>query len=142
KRTNSFYDLKCARVAEAIHRREWEQFVWLYTRPYRIDALYELLHNHKLDLDRLWPLVASVWRDSENIRQSSVEWREIWSYPTRRRKLVMSIPERDRLRKLPDKIRIWRGFSHDDAARGFSWTLDRDTACFFSSRFAHGDSAP
>jgi hypothetical protein len=41
--------------------------------------------------------------------------------------------------ELPPVIRIWRGTSHlsfADARRGYSWTTDRDMACWFAVRLA------
>ncbi|MEF8701207.1 MAG: hypothetical protein V5B32_13345 [Candidatus Accumulibacter sp. UW26] len=39
---------------------------------------------------------------------------------------------------LPDVVRVWRGTSHltlADAQKGYSWTTDRDIACWFAMRF-------
>ena len=45
---------------------------------------------------------------------------------------------------LPDAVPIWRGVANCtrvEAAMGYSWTLDRDLACWFAMRFAKpGDS--
>jgi hypothetical protein len=38
---------------------------------------------------------------------------------------------------LPEVVRVWRGthgITPRDAAQGFSWTVDRDIACWFASR--------
>lgn len=40
---------------------------------------------------------------------------------------------------LPDVVTLWRGTSKlaiAEASKGFSWTTDRDTACWFAMRFA------
>jgi len=40
---------------------------------------------------------------------------------------------------LPDTVRVWRGTSHltrKKAQAGYSWTTDRDTACWFAMRHA------
>lgn len=40
---------------------------------------------------------------------------------------------------LPDTVRVWRGTSHlnrKEAQAGYSWTTDRDTACWFAMRGA------
>jgi hypothetical protein len=39
---------------------------------------------------------------------------------------------------LPEVVRVWRGthgITLRDAAQGFSWTVDRDIACWFASRY-------
>jgi len=46
---------------------------------------------------------------------------------------------------LPPTVRAWRGTSyltHKQAARGYSWTLDRDVACWFAMRFAEHNRRP
>jgi hypothetical protein len=142
RRANAEFELKSARVAEAVARQDWDSLVWLYTRPFRMDALYKLIHVHKVPLDRLWPLVASIWTDSENIRRYSEEWREIWSYPTRHRKRVMTTEERARLRNLPQKIEVWRGVRNENGVKGFSWTLNRDIAAWYARRFSRQHEVP
>lgn len=46
---------------------------------------------------------------------------------------------------LPDVVTVWRGtsyLSHAQAARGYSWTTDRDCACWFALRFADRNGRP
>ncbi len=46
---------------------------------------------------------------------------------------------------LPDVVTVWRGTSHlthAEAARGYSWTTDRDCACWFAMRFADRNGRP
>ena len=47
--------------------------------------------------------------------------------------------------EVPDVIRVWRGTSKlnlDEAQQGYSWTNDRDIACWFAMRFADINGAP
>lgn len=47
--------------------------------------------------------------------------------------------------ELPETLTIWRGtsaLSRQKAANGFSWTTDRDTACWFAMRFAKKNGKP
>jgi hypothetical protein len=40
---------------------------------------------------------------------------------------------------LPERVTLWRGTSRlmlDEAVRGYSWTTDKDAACWFAMRFA------
>ena len=44
---------------------------------------------------------------------------------------------------LPDTVTVWRGSSHQsfaDTKTGYSWTTDRNLACWFAMRFAHRGS--
>lgn len=46
---------------------------------------------------------------------------------------------------LPDTVTVWRGSSYlpfDDARTGYSWTTDRDLACWFAMRFAERNGSP
>ncbi len=46
---------------------------------------------------------------------------------------------------LPPVVRVWRGTSaltQAKAARGYSWTTDRDCACWFAYRFAAKNGRP
>lgn len=46
---------------------------------------------------------------------------------------------------LPERVTVWRGTSklkQREAARGYSWSLDRDTACWFAMRFADANGSP
>ena len=47
--------------------------------------------------------------------------------------------------ELPDVVTVWRGSSYlpfDDARTGYSWTTDRDLACWFAMRFADRNGSP
>ena len=47
--------------------------------------------------------------------------------------------------ELPDVVELWRGTSKltiAEAREGYSWTTDRDTACWFAMRFADTNGAP
>lgn len=46
---------------------------------------------------------------------------------------------------MPERLTLWRGtskLSQRDAVRGFSWTLDRNTACWFAMRFIEINGSP
>ncbi len=48
-------------------------------------------------------------------------------------------------RDLPDVVRVWRGTSFltiAEARKGYSWTTDRDVACWFAMRFAEHNGNP
>lgn len=47
--------------------------------------------------------------------------------------------------ELPDVVTVWRGTSYisiEDAQNGYSWTTDRDVACWFAMRFAESNGSP
>ena len=47
--------------------------------------------------------------------------------------------------ELPDMVTVWRGTSYlsfDEAKTGYSWTTDRDMACWFAMRFVEDNGSP
>lgn len=47
--------------------------------------------------------------------------------------------------ELPDVVTVWRGssfLSFDKAKTGYSWSTDRETACWFAMRFADRNGSP
>lgn len=139
KRYNKMYQLKRAEIAESISTENWAKFVFLHERPYRIDALIEVMSEHDVPQEKLWSLIGNVWTDSENIRQNLDEWREIWDGAERGRNAVMNEAEIAALKALPNEITVYRGFAHKDADQGISWTTDRNRALWFAKRFEAGE---
>jgi hypothetical protein len=46
---------------------------------------------------------------------------------------------------MPEVVRVWRGTSYlseKESAKGYSWTTDRDVACWFAMRFADRNKNP
>jgi hypothetical protein len=46
--------------------------------------------------------------------------------------------------ELPDVVTVWRGTcygSQDEAKMGYSWTMDRDVACWFAMRFGGANAS-
>jgi hypothetical protein len=46
---------------------------------------------------------------------------------------------------IPEVVRVWRGTSYlseKESAKGYSWTIDRDIACWFAMRFADRNNNP
>jgi hypothetical protein len=120
----------------AFEQKDWSTYVWLHERAYRLEALLEC-REQSLYGSEFWALAGEVWQDSENIYQYIDIWREIWGNPSRGLKQCMNNAERRALRKLPDKVEVWRGIRHDDpdSISGLSWTRDRDKAIWFAQRF-------
>lgn len=139
-RTNEQYRLKKAEVEKAAQEQNWHRFVFWHERPYRLNALVEVLGKGvKLDPQTYWELVASIWTDSENIYESYGAWVAIWSADVANRKLAMSDEERAYLASLPDTIQVWRGVGHRPAINGMSWTVDEEKARWFAKRYgSHG----
>lgn len=136
---NQNYAFKIEALEDALLNGDWGAFVFLHERPYRVRALMEAIEALGGNMTALWPLVADVWTDSENIHQFGSDWREIWTTRCKFRHRVMQAYERKRLATLPDELSLWRGVSHPDSVQGMSWTLDQAKAEWFARRFAGSD---
>jgi len=124
-------------VAAALDAREWQRYIGLHARPYRLDALVDAIDGGLDDKPALyWEMVSWVWTDSENNYQSLHEWIEIWNSGVPDRHLVMNDDDRATLEALPEVLKVWRGVSCDEAIEGLSWTLDRDKAVWFAQRYS------
>lgn len=142
KRINAMFMHKTEAVAKAIEEGRWSSMLFLHERPYRLDALEEILYTHEIDDPEIvWPLVGNVWTDSENINQNLEQWREVWDSPIPRRfELVMDEDERAALAALPETFEIYRGMGDEAAIEGMSWTTNKAKAEWFAHRFSGLDS--
>jgi hypothetical protein len=136
KMANELYARKTALVDEAIEQQDWHGFVALHERPYRVEALQELIDVYGVSAKHLWPVVGYVWSDTESVQSNFQAWRTIWSTNSPDKVLVMDNEEREGFESLPERLIIWRGVNHQDAVRSYSWTLDRAKAVWFAQRFA------
>jgi hypothetical protein len=137
KHLNKFFAHKKERLERSITDHDWNSFVFLHERPYRVDALEEVMFRYEVeDPNIIWPLVRSVWIDSENIHQNFDRWRDIWENgPPRRSIKCMEATERHALNALPKEFKVYRGVAHVEASRGMSWTTNREKALWFARRF-------
>jgi len=137
---------KKAALDKAVADKDWDSYIWLHERAYRIDAFRDI--SWQLDGDEYWELLGQVWTDSENIWQNRDEWREMLEADEHGRE-AMSSPDVQSVFTLPpekggllDETVIYRGYRHDDdGLDGFSWTLDKARAKWFARRLAHKGEA-
>lgn len=139
-RLNAVYASKLVAVAKAREEEEWNRYIFLRERPYRAAILHEIAPL--LSGRQYWELVGQVWVDSENCFEYEDEWYELLTADPLGRKFMSSEDVRSVFTLPPEKggllpeTKIYRGFSHDDALAGFSWTLDRARAKWFAQRSA------
>lgn len=131
-------------LKESVASENWDRYVFVHERPYRIEALQRVLWEMNATApDVVWPLIGSVWIDSENISEYFDDWLELWDQDIPNRHLCMDDAEQAALKALPATITIYRGFGHDVASHGQSWTTDREKAVWFANRYqTHGGRQP
>jgi hypothetical protein len=108
-------------------------YVFRHERPYRLEAFARCMSH--LNSKQYWQMLGSVWIDSENIWQHQKLWKSLWNSKTPNKEFVMDEEDRGYLTRLPDNIRVYRGVNRASNQKGLSWTLDREKAKWFSTRF-------
>jgi hypothetical protein len=139
---NKIYISKKCDIKIAVHKKDWDSFVFLHERPHRPTALRTLIRRHGVALDHLWPLIGDVWSDTEFPMHQADFWQKIWSSTCPHRKTVMGFEDRLNLNKLPKQITVWRGVNDFEAISGFSWSLERKIGVFFARRFSGEEREP
>ncbi len=92
----------------------------------------------KVPINAFQAYLSSVWGHDHRYVIRDAGSKRILQYMFRYAKFP--IPE-----ELPSVVTVWRGTSYlpfKEAKTGFSWTTDRDMACWFAMRFADRNSSP
>jgi hypothetical protein len=138
KSVNLQYEQKQKMTKEAVARYDWNTYVFLHERPYRVDAFMEV--ENRLTNSEYWSLFSSIWMDSENIRENPREWEMLLNSNRTFRECMMDEEEQQALAELPDVIDIYQGHT-DIRDDGWSWTTDRAKAEWFAGRFSSLEGA-
>ena len=136
---NTAYKAKREALRDYMAEGNWNAYVFMHERPWRLHALLEIEH-HITDDCAYWDLVGGIWTDTENAWQNYAEWEEALSAERPCREAIMDEGEREVLAGLDSEFVIWRGYGflddHYDGAKGFSWSLSYTRAKWFAQRFA------
>lgn len=138
-RINRLYEAKLAAIDAAADAMDWDTFVFLRERPYRLDAFAYIAEEIEDDAT-YWRLLASLWIDTENLWQNVDLWREFLDAdrPGRTEYLMDDDADRTMFEHVPDMLTVYRGVCIDDLDddSGLSWTSDETRAEWFARRFA------
>lgn len=138
---NYQFRLKKEKAQQFLAEKNWERYVFLHERPYRVPALREAIClGLKTASPEFWELVSQIWIDTENVHQEYRTWLNIWQMPGSY--TVMDDGERKALAALPDAVEIWRGVKCREAAQGLSWTTDKEKAEWFARRWLQSTEQP
>ncbi len=113
-------------------RRRLREVVMAHAGPYRLQTLAD--YEHSMTDRVFWKTLADVWTDSENLWQDTRLIRRLLSNPRPHREEMMTAEERQALKRMPDAITIYRGYSGRGTWRGWSWTIDKDKGEWFARR--------
>ncbi len=138
---NYTYKQKREYIKECIKNREISEIIWMYERPHRIEAFKKYaISLLETDPKEYWNILRAVAMDSENIWQWRDDYKKlIIEHDSISTRTMMSDDELKAFKELPDKLTVYRGITEikkNDCERrnGYSWTLSKETAEFFSTR--------
>jgi hypothetical protein len=108
-------------------------FVFI-NKPYRLPLL--MIIQNLLEQKELSELMRWIWTSTEfphqNRRRELVEL-----FKKVDKKILMTKREQEKMDTLPETIKVYRGvWGKKITRKGLSWTLNKDTAKWFSKRFA------
>ncbi|NBR23906.1 MAG: hypothetical protein EBU08_09095 [Micrococcales bacterium] len=131
---NAYYLQKKRDLEIALAEKNFSRVIYLHERPYRLQAFIQIAHH--LSDEKYWSLLASVWTDTENAWQNLDEWRKLFNSSRPKRQRLMDRDEVLAYDNLPDTVKVYRGCQKGINEDGISWTLKRDKAEWFATRFS------
>jgi len=131
---NEQYKIKSNQIAQALKDEDYEKFVWLHERPYRLEAFIDI--QYSLSDNGYWKLLGQIWTDTENGWANIKQWRELFSSERPKRGWLMDWDEQLAYESLADTVTVYRGCQSGLNEDGISWTLKRDKAEWFATRFS------
>lgn len=144
---NAMLRQKRQALTQALQDGDMDGYVFVYERPYRVDAIREWCRLRQLAKTQAeevaatsyWRCVSWAWRDSENILEDLMGWMRLWLRPPHPgylawRHLATDEADRQALQAMPDLIEVWHGEERPGHV-GWSWTTDIDVARWFARRF-------
>lgn len=137
---NKMLEAKQEQLERAELKHDWSNYVFLHERPYRVQAMLEI--QSEIENHAYWPLLREIWVDSENIYAMHMKWWELLTSNRTYRHLFMDVEDRKLFKKHAQVFEAYRGtteIERDGNYNGLSWTLDRDKAKWFATRFVHRD---
>ena len=130
---NLYYEQKLKDVGKAIESGNFESYVWLHERPYRLEAFGKIAVS--LDDKQYWTLLGKIWVDTENGWANLAQWKKFFSSKRGDRNYLMDWDEQMALDSLADIVTVYRGCQRGLNEDGISWTLKKDKAEWFATRF-------
>jgi hypothetical protein len=130
---NAQYAQKLKATKEALGSWNYNQYVFLHERPYRVEAFKKI--QKQLGDVGYWRLLTQVWVDTENQYAYLNDWKKLLASDRRDRHYMMNEEDDQALRSLPEEVTIYRGCQKGLNENGLSWTLDKSKAEFFANRF-------
>ena len=119
---------------DAISAGNWEEFIFLCPKPFRVEAVV-MLGDRLSDTD-YWESAGMAWMMSESLWRDRYLLASLLENDRPGRLGMMDSDERESFEQLPNPVTVFRGYLPRRNLRGWSWTLDREKAEWFGRRFS------
>jgi hypothetical protein len=131
---NRAFEVKSEDVREAIREKNWEQFLWLHERPYRMHFLEKLYFSGRISSNEMGKLLLMFWTDTEIPQGNQQEPLSLF------REAGWVTDDQEAFDALPSRLWLYRGVDGvcELTPDGPSWTLSRLVADRFAKRYAKG----
>jgi hypothetical protein len=136
---NQMYEHKLRQLERAEAENNYPLLVYLYERPYRLQALVDLFLQKEIPDEKYWELLGDVFTDTENAWQNKSTWQMLFASDRPFRFAMMRPEDVAAFEALPDVVTIYRGCNYANK-NGLSWSLSEETAQFFADRFYKNDN--
>lgn len=127
--TNAKFKFMKYKIDSLKRTRDWGGYVFSHERPFRLEAMIEVLALEKKgdrDPGLLSRMVKDVWIDSEFPNKNKELWRDLWR--------AVDVEHLD-CKPIEEGVAIYRGTGViDKGDGGVSWTLDYEKAFDFAKR--------
>ena len=140
---NSYYNKQLIRKQQLLkefkNNKEFERYLFLIEKPYRVLFFSELVKQNKIKKlsKRYWKILSSLWTGSENIFQHKELWTELFNDKTNS-SFFMNKEDLNFFNSLENEFIVYRGYEHWED--GYSYTMDRNVAVWFAERFGQNGS--
>lgn len=134
---NHLYRESQKQLEECRRKKDFYGAVFCYTTPHLLEGFVEELGE--ADDKTYWTVLGAVWINGEAPWTNRKLFLQLFSGARPHRDHLMDADERKALKKLPNQLKVYRGFG-GERGKGLSWTLDREKAVWFAKRFheVHG----
>jgi hypothetical protein len=138
KEINDQFTYKSNELEKAVFEKNWSKVISLHERPFRLKALID--YKDSMSDEAYWESVAEVFIDSETIFKNLSSWRDIFGSTRNNSQFFMDVSDQKTFRQLPESINLYRGCIDGKNKFGFSYSLSKEKAHWFATRFNHPNS--
>lgn len=133
RQANATYEARRDLLAKFEAAGEWPSAITIHERPYRMEALERYWARFEDVIERNAVLL-DVWADTESPWQFGDQPLRLFKAAYGDRPLYLTDDDAGDHPILPETVRVFRGTGIGEKP-GIAWTLDRDKALWFATRY-------